>query len=82
MRLISFRRYYLDNALFKIKFSGKVLDIGGQKVKHRGCFNRSLEKGDYGRAAYKRASSAFSIDDTIEKYTKLYENILEGKKYN
>jgi hypothetical protein len=32
MKFFSFRRYYLDSALLKIEFSGKVLDVGGKII--------------------------------------------------
>ncbi len=46
MRLVKIRRYYLDDALYQTIFYGKVLDVGGQKVKNRGSFNVPIEKVD------------------------------------
>ncbi|MBU1196110.1 MAG: methyltransferase domain-containing protein [Proteobacteria bacterium] len=38
MGILTFRRYFLDQVLEKIEFSGKVLDIGGVRENQRGRF--------------------------------------------
>ncbi len=38
MKIISFRRYYLDSLLKTIVFHGNVLDVGGKKINKRGSF--------------------------------------------
>lgn len=43
MVFVSCRRYYIDECFSKIKFFGKVLDIGGKKHKKRGSFRPPLE---------------------------------------
>lgn len=43
MKFITFRRDYLDSALLKTKFFGKVLDIGGKKDNKRGRFRPPLD---------------------------------------
>jgi glycosyltransferase involved in cell wall biosynthesis len=73
-------REIVDSGNYGILVPVKQSDAIAQAVEQ--LLNDTPLAGDYGRAAYKRASSAFSIDDTVKKYTKLYENILEGKKYN
>jgi SAM-dependent methyltransferase len=42
MKLLTFRRYYLDKYLSKESFSGRVLDIGGKKNNKRGLFTPPL----------------------------------------
>ena len=37
-KIITFRRYHLDNLLSQIDFYGKVLDVGGKKINKRGKF--------------------------------------------
>lgn len=44
MSFITFRRYYLDNALSYIDFYGKVLDVGGKRINKRGEFRPPLDK--------------------------------------
>ena len=48
MSFISFRRYYLDQALEENKqvFKGKVLDVGGKKDNRRGAFVPPYEQVD------------------------------------
>lgn len=43
--------------------------------------NNKETANDLSTAAYERASSAFSIDATVNKYTELFENILRKKQY-
>jgi len=43
---MTFRRYFLDKVLSKLTFHGKVIDIGGKKVKKRGCFSPDLSDVD------------------------------------
>jgi SAM-dependent methyltransferase len=44
MKFFSFRRYYLDSALLKTEFSGKVLDVGGKIINRQGSFKPPFEK--------------------------------------
>ncbi len=46
MKLRKFRRYYLDVILSETEFKGRVLDIGGKKIKSRGDFSPPVEKVD------------------------------------
>ena len=42
MTFISFRRHYVDQMFSSVRFSGAVLDVGGQKVGKRGSFHPPL----------------------------------------
>jgi len=46
MHFITFRRYYLDKALYGVKYFGKVIDIGGKKYNKRGAFRPPLTDVD------------------------------------
>jgi hypothetical protein len=43
MSFITFRRHYLDEFLYKTKFCGRVLDVGGKKDNKRGLFRPPLD---------------------------------------
>ncbi len=44
MTFITFRRHYIDKMLDETLFSGRVLDIGGQKNNKRGLFRPPINK--------------------------------------
>ena len=46
IKILSFRRHYLDSVLSMVIFKGRVLDIGGKKEKKRGNFRSPLDKVD------------------------------------
>ena len=46
MKILTFRRHYLDSVLFNANFKGSVLDIGGKKNNKRGNFRPPLDKVD------------------------------------
>ena len=43
---MSFRRYYLDKMLHDMEFYGRVLDVGGRKIRKRGDFTPPADKVD------------------------------------
>ena len=91
---LTFRRYYLDLMLSKVKFYGKVLDVGGKKINKRGRFRPPLysvdsweyvntdkdTSPDYNCPADKINLPDLSIDMILS--TELLEHVRKSSKSN